>query len=165
MPDHAVVVQALGLIALAAPVALLLALGLTSLVDRPLTERASARACQAATVVGLVASLVLYPFQAWVRGARVPVTGIGSVAVSPEHRRRGIGEALVRACLREMRQRGDTMSMLYSFRADFYRRFGWGLIEMPAMMSLPPALLPASELVAVATESITVRTTYLFRRR
>lgn len=93
----------------------------------------------------LVASLVLYPFHAWVRGARVPVTGIGSVAVSPEHRRRGIADALVRACLREMRQRGDTMSMLYSFRGDFYRRFGWGLVEMPAMMSLPPALLPASD--------------------
>ena len=93
----------------------------------------------------LVASLVLYPFQAWVRGARVPVTGIGSVAVSPEHRRRGIGEALVRACLREMRHRGDALSMLYSFRGDFYRRFGWGLVEMPAMMSVPPALLPASD--------------------
>ena len=93
----------------------------------------------------LVASLVLYPFRAWVRGARVPLTGIGSVAVSPEHRRRGIADALVRACLREMRQRGDTLSMLYSFRGDFYRRFGWGVVEMPAMMSLPPALLPASD--------------------
>ncbi len=93
----------------------------------------------------LVASLVLYPFQAWVRGTRVPVTGIGSVAVSPEHRRRGIGEALVRASLREMRQRGDSMSMLYAFRGDFYRRFGWGLVEMPTMMSVPPALLPASD--------------------
>ena len=35
----------------------------------------------------------------------VPVTGVGSVAVSPEHRRRGIGETLLRAMLREMRQR------------------------------------------------------------
>jgi len=93
----------------------------------------------------LVAALVLYPLQAWVRGARVPVTGIGSVAVSPEHRRRGIGEALVRATLREMRQRGDALSMLYAFRGDFYRRFGWGLVETPGMLAVPPALLPASE--------------------
>ena len=35
------------------------------------------------------------------------MTGIGSVAVSPEQRRRGIGEALVRATLREMRQQGE----------------------------------------------------------
>ena len=93
----------------------------------------------------IVASLVLYPLHALVRGVKLPVTGIGSVAVSPEHRRRGVGEALVRASLREMRQRGDALSMLYAFRGDFYRRFGWGLVETPTMLSVPPALLPASE--------------------
>jgi predicted acetyltransferase len=56
-----------------------------------------------------------------------------------------VGEALVRASLREMRQRGDALSMLYAFRGDFYRRFGWGLVETPIMLSVPPALLPASE--------------------
>lgn len=93
----------------------------------------------------LVAALVMYPFTAYVRGARVPVTGIGSVAVSPEHRRRGIGEALIRSVLREMRQRGDALTMLYAFRADWYRRFGWSLIESPHLLSLPPGLLPASD--------------------
>jgi predicted acetyltransferase len=88
---------------------------------------------------------VLYPLEAWVRGERVPVTGIGSVAVSPEHRRRGIGEALVRNALREMRQRGDAFSMLYAFRDDFYRRFGYGLVEQPTLLSLPPRDLPASD--------------------
>jgi predicted acetyltransferase len=92
-----------------------------------------------------VAALVLYPLAAWVRGTKLPVTGIGSVAVSPEHRRRGIADALVRAALREMRQRGDVLSMLYAFRADFYRRYGWGLVEMPTMLSVPPAMLPASD--------------------
>ena len=93
----------------------------------------------------IVAALVLYPLHAYVRGEKLPVTGIGSVAVSPEHRRRGVGEALVRASLREMRQRGDALSMLYAFRGDFYRRFGWGLVETPILLSVPPALLPASE--------------------
>jgi predicted acetyltransferase len=93
----------------------------------------------------LVASLVLYPFQAWVRGERLPVTGIGSVAVSPEHRRRGIADALLRATLEEMRERGDAWSMLYPFRGDFYRRFGWGLVETPTLLSVPPSALPASD--------------------
>jgi predicted acetyltransferase len=93
----------------------------------------------------VVASLVLYPLLAWVRGVRLPVTGIGSVAVSPEHRRRGVGEALVRATLREMRQRGDTMSLLYAFRSDFYGKFGWSLVERTNLLSLPPAALPASD--------------------
>jgi predicted acetyltransferase len=93
----------------------------------------------------VVASLVLYPLHAYVRGERLPVTGIGSVAVSPEHRRRGIADHLLRATLEEMRERGDGWSMLYPFRGDFYRRFGWGLIETPTMLSLPPSLLPSSD--------------------
>ena len=93
----------------------------------------------------IVASLVLYPLLAWVRGVRLPVTGIGSVAVSPEHRRRGIAEALMRATLREMRQRGDTMSLLYAFRSDFYAKFGWSLVERTHLLSLAPATLPASD--------------------
>jgi len=92
----------------------------------------------------LVASLVLYPFHAYVRGERLALTGIGSVAVSPEHRRRGIADALLRSTLGEMRARGDAWSMLYPFRGEFYRRFGWGLVETPTLLSLPPALLPAS---------------------
>jgi predicted acetyltransferase len=93
----------------------------------------------------LVASLVLYPLQTFVRGQLVPATGIGSVAVSPEHRRRGVAEALLRATLRELRQRGDALCLLYAFRSDFYRKFGWSLVERTNLLSLPPAALPASE--------------------
>ena len=92
----------------------------------------------------VVSSLVLYPLHTFVRGVKLSVTGIGSVAVSPEHRRRGVAEALVRASLREMRQRGDALSLLYAFRSDFYRRYGWGLVETTHMLSVPPTLLPAS---------------------
>jgi predicted acetyltransferase len=93
----------------------------------------------------VVASLVLYPLLTYVRGERLAVTGIGSVAVSPEHRRRGIADQLLRATLEEMRARGDAWSLLYPFRGDFYRRFGWGLVETPVLLSLPPAALPASD--------------------
>jgi len=93
----------------------------------------------------LVASLVLYPLQSYVRGERLAVTGIGSVAVSPEHRRRGVADALLRSTLDEMRERGDAWSMLYSFRGDFYRRFGWGLVETPTLLSVPPSALPAAD--------------------
>lgn len=93
----------------------------------------------------IVASLVLYPLTAYVRGQQIRVTGVGSVAVSPEHRRRGIGEALMRAMLRENRQRGDAFSMLYAFRGSYYRKVGYGAIEVVQTLAFSPSNLPASD--------------------
>lgn len=93
----------------------------------------------------VVASLVLYPFSAFVRGQRVPLTGVGSVAVSPEHRRRGVGETLMRAALRELRQRGSAFSILYPFRGSYYRKIGYGVIEVVHQLAISPSNLPASE--------------------
>jgi len=93
----------------------------------------------------LVGSCVLYSFHTIVRGRRVPVTGVGSVAVSPEHRRRGIGESLMRAALREMRTRGTPFSALYPFRASWYRRLGWGMGELVHQFAVAAADLPASD--------------------
>ena len=93
----------------------------------------------------IVASLVLYPFSAFVRGQRVPITGIGSVAVSPEHRRRGIGEAFLRSALREMRQGGQAMSALYPFRGSYYRKLGYGTFEMVQVMAISAGNLPSAD--------------------
>ncbi len=93
----------------------------------------------------IVASLVLYPLTAMVRGQRVNVAGVGSVAVSPEHRRRGVGETLMKLALREMRQRGDAFSMLYAFRGSYYRKIGYGVIEYVHQLAFSPSNLPASD--------------------
>jgi predicted acetyltransferase len=93
----------------------------------------------------IVASLVLYPFTAFVRGQRLPLTGVGSVAVSPEHRRRGVGEALIRSMLREMRQHGRAINALYAFRGSYYRKLGYGVAELVHQLALAPANLPASD--------------------
>lgn len=93
----------------------------------------------------IVASLVLYPLAGYVRGQRVPLTGMGSVAVAPEQRRRGIGETLVRSALREMRQRGDAFSILYAFRGSYYRKLGYGTIEVVQPLAFSPANLPPSD--------------------
>ena len=93
----------------------------------------------------IVASLVYYPLTAFVRGQRVPVLGIGSVAVSPEHRRRGVGEMLLKSALREMRQNGDPLSLLYAFRGSYYRKLGYGVMEYVHQLAISPANLPASD--------------------
>lgn len=93
----------------------------------------------------IVASLVFYPLTALVRGQSLPVIGVGSVAVSPEHRRRGVGETLMKLALREMRQNGDALSLLYAFRGSYYRRLGYGVMEYVHQLAVAPANLPASD--------------------
>jgi predicted acetyltransferase len=93
----------------------------------------------------IVASLALYPLTAWVHRQTVPVTGVGSVAVSPEHRRRGVGEAMMRSALREMRQRGSHLSALYPFKGSYYRKLGYGVCEFVQQLAISAANLPASD--------------------
>lgn len=93
----------------------------------------------------IVASLVLYPLTAYVRGQLVSMTGVGSVAVSPEHRRRGIGETLLRSMLREMRQRGSAISTLYAFRGSYYRKLGYGVFEVVHTLAYSPSNLTSSD--------------------
>jgi predicted acetyltransferase len=93
----------------------------------------------------IVASLVLYPLTALVRGQPVEMTGVGSVAVSPEHRRRGIAESVMKLALREMRSRGNPLSLLYAFRGSYYRKLGYGVVEYVHQLAVSPANLPASD--------------------
>ena len=94
----------------------------------------------------IAGALVLYPLTAYLCGDPRPVVGVGSVAVSPEHRRRGVAEAFMRAALREMRQKGQALSMLYPFRLSFYRKFGYGLVEHVHVFSTPASnFLPSDE--------------------
>ncbi len=93
----------------------------------------------------IAAALVLYPFTAYLCGEPRAVTGVGSVAVSPEHRRRGVGEAALRAALREMRQRGQALSLLYPFRLSYYRKLGYGLVETAHVFSTPASNFRSSD--------------------
>ena len=69
--------------------------------------------------------LILLPLGHWVGGRAVPSTGITGVAVSPEHRSRGVGGALVRAALEEARQQGVPLSSLYPATFPVYRAAGY----------------------------------------
>ncbi len=60
MPDTATIITALALVVVLAPTALLLALGLPSLVERPLSEPAAARAVRWAVSVALVAAVGVF---------------------------------------------------------------------------------------------------------
>ena len=75
------------------------------------------------------------------RGARVPMGGIGSVFTLEGYRSRGLGSALMRFAVTTMEREGFEVSLLFAERLDFYARFGWrpvtrqfsALADTPAM--------------------------------
>jgi predicted acetyltransferase len=71
---------------------------------------------------------------------------LAAVAVVPEFRRRGVADALLVGLHRQMKRRGEALSMLYAFRMSFYRKFGYGVVEWADHVRVTPSRLPASPL-------------------
>lgn len=63
----------------------------------------------------------------WFGGREVPMTGVASVAVDPEHRAGGLATALMRATLEELHAAGAAISVLYPATQPVYRRVGYEL--------------------------------------
>jgi predicted acetyltransferase len=74
----------------------------------------------------LAGAMRLYDYEMNVRGRDARSGGVGSVAVSLEHKRRGIARALIAWYLGDYRARGATFALLHAFRNDFYRALGFG---------------------------------------
>ncbi len=59
------------------------------------------------------------------RGGVLNCGGIAAVAVHPAIRGSGVGSAMMRSAIRDMRDRGVQMASLYAYREWYYRRFGY----------------------------------------
>jgi GNAT superfamily N-acetyltransferase len=67
---------------------------------------------------------------------------LAGLYVAPEHRRCGVGEALVRAIAQEARIRNHRRLFLYtSEAAGFYRRLGWTIIDRASWKGFDTALM------------------------
>src|SRR6516165_11121418 len=73
------------------------------------------------------ASAALQDMRQWWRGRPVPMAGVSSVTVAPEHRGLGIGRLLMTALLDEIAARGYPLSALYPATMPLYRSLGWEL--------------------------------------
>ncbi|SDY75678.1 enhanced intracellular survival protein Eis [Thermoactinomyces sp. DSM 45892] len=58
----------------------------------------------------------------------IKMGGIAGVATYPEYRRKGYVRDMLTYSLKEMREKGITVSVLHPFQVDFYRRYGWELL-------------------------------------
>jgi len=88
------------------------------------------------------ASTTVLPLESFVEGEWRPMGGIAAVMAHPAYRRRGYAGELMRAVLRDMRERGVSLSLLAPFAHAFYRMFGYELASEAIEYRLKPADLP-----------------------
>jgi predicted acetyltransferase len=92
----------------------------------------------------LVGGMRLYDFTMNVRGAQVLTGGIGSLAVSLEHKQNGIAHDLIDGYFAEYRERGAALGILYPFRPDFYGKLGFGYGAKLSQYRIALDALPAA---------------------
>jgi predicted acetyltransferase len=90
------------------------------------------------------ASATVLPLESFVEGEPRPMGGIAAVMVHPAYRRRGYAGALMRAVLRDLREKDVALSLLAPFAHAFYRVFGYELATEGIVYRLKPADLSTS---------------------
>lgn len=108
----------------------------------------------------IVGRLSVWELGQWFGGHRVPMGGVGGVAVEPAYRGRGVASGLLRRALEQMRERGEALSTLYPMNHTLYRRFGWEVagsypeqkLDLRALAALPRPARVATTRRAVETD-------------
>ncbi|MFL5732382.1 MAG: enhanced intracellular survival protein Eis [Chloroflexia bacterium] len=93
----------------------------------------------------VVAGLGLIPMGQWFGGRSVPMAGVTIVGVAPEHRGTGVGIAMMRGMLEELREQGTALSALYPATLNFYRRVGYERAGWRLTYELPLGVIDVRE--------------------
>ncbi|MBI4538015.1 MAG: GNAT family N-acetyltransferase [Gemmatimonadetes bacterium] len=93
----------------------------------------------------VVAALRAYALEMYVHGVLFPTMGLAAVAVAPDRRRRGLGRRICTEALSIAGARGDVLSILYPYRASFYRALGYTLAGELHRYRFAPEALPEYE--------------------
>ncbi|MCE5286000.1 MAG: GNAT family N-acetyltransferase [Pelosinus sp.] len=74
----------------------------------------------------MLGGMLLNDFTMTVLSQRLPLGGVGSVAVDFLHKKEKVAKEMVAYFLAHFRERGYGMVALYPFRPDFYKKMGFG---------------------------------------
>ena len=86
----------------------------------------------------LLSVYMLYDFRMHLRGAVVPMGGIGLLCSRLDARGKGAVRTMISAALGTMRDAGHAVSVLDPFRRVFYEKYGWGLFDRRQEMEIAP---------------------------
>lgn len=92
----------------------------------------------------LLGTAYYHDLQQFWHGRSLPMAGVASVNLAPEHRGRGLGRALMTELLSVIADRGYLLSALYPSTMPLYRSLGWELAG-----GLYQAVIPARSLASL----------------
>lgn len=115
----------------------------------------------------IIAGLLEVPMGQWFMGKSVPMLGIAGVAVAPDARGQGVALSLLQHTLRDARERGFALSVLYPATDTLYRAVGYELAGAYYRSSMRVVDCPrdkTSDKVALITDSDQAELVELYRR-
>ena len=89
----------------------------------------------------LVAACVVYPYQMRFRDSIVTMGGIALVCSRQDYRGKGGVRMLLSGTLESLRELGHSVSVLYPFQRDFYRKYGWEIFDRWQLLKFSPGSL------------------------
>lgn len=93
----------------------------------PVLERADILGCYDGK--DLVSQFAVYPLQMNLHGEIYAIGFVTSVSTYPEYTGKGIMRRLMKQSLTDMRERGQSLALLYPYSIPLYRKFGWEIIS------------------------------------
>lgn len=112
----------------------------------PVLERADILGCFDGE--SLVSQFAVYPLQMNIYDAIVSVGFVTSVSTYPEYTGRGIMAHLMARSLARMREKHQSLALLYPYSIPLYRKFGWEIISNKISYSVRDNQLPGDKKAA-----------------
>lgn len=91
----------------------------------------------------LLGGMMLWDFTMTMLSMTTLVGGVGYVAVDLLHKKQKVAKELIEFFLHHFRERGATMTALYPFRPDFYKKMGFGYGAKMSHYRVRTSALPA----------------------
>jgi predicted acetyltransferase len=86
----------------------------------------------------LATTMGAFPFTVRLNGAPVHMGGVTAVGTLPQYRRKGLLRRVMRQGLETMRERNQSLAILWASMAAIYQRFGYGLAASQVTYTFDP---------------------------
>lgn len=106
----------------------------------PVLERANVWGCFDGE--NLVSQFAAYPLEMNLHGRIYPIAFVTSVSTYPEYSGMGLMSELMGRSLAEMREEGQSLSLLYPYSIPLYRKKGWEIVSDKMSFQIPDVQLP-----------------------